>query len=343
MHPPFAIITLASKALFRLNAYEVSISKPAINVVVSCTARKTMQAPRESCLHAIKGASLERRLQLWLQRIYGAPCDAFLEARRLYCGDAWSVVQSALEANSQRASASLWIASAGYGLIGATERIRPYSATFMAGHKDSISVRQDRAACAAWWAGLSQSSHEKGRQISSIQALAKCFPSTPLLIALSESYIAALADDLVDARRHLCDPDLLVIVSAGSSKRGILEEHFLPCDARLEHRFGGARSSLNSRIVRHILQTTEPENVRCSLLKKRFSRMLGKLPKHRTFDRSKMTDQEVTEFIVQNLRACPDATQTSLLRQLRDNLRACEQKRFRRIYLTIKGSPISPA
>lgn len=280
--------------------------------------------------------SARDRVKVWTSRLQSGAQSDLVPADQLYCGDAWSTVRSGVNEYHLGAAPSLWVASAGYGLISVHERLHSYSATFSPRQHDSVCVRGDKGDDAIWWKGLCDWAKQVKREPCSIEALAKRNPSTPLLIAASPDYLSAIISDVEAACARLIDPDLLVIVSAGSSKKGALAEHFLPCDARLEHRFGGARISLNSRIVRHILETTDPDHMRCGLLKKRFKILLGLQPEHRTFNRPKVTDQKVAKFVAYNLRVHPDSTHSALLREFRASNQACEQKRFRQIFGTVK-------
>ena len=53
--------------------------------------------------------------------------------------------------------------------------------------------------------------------------------------------------------------------------------------------------------------------------------------------RQKMTDDDVRDFIRQALMRDPRAAQTKLLRSLRDTGRACEQARFKRLFIEVRG------
>jgi hypothetical protein len=52
-----------------------------------------------------------------------------------------------------------------------------------------------------------------------------------------------------------------------------------------------------------------------------------------------MSDDDVRRFIRERLRAEPDLRHTRMLRDLRDGGRACEQKRFRRLFMQVRDTP----
>ncbi len=49
-----------------------------------------------------------------------------------------------------------------------------------------------------------------------------------------------------------------------------------------------------------------------------------------------MTEEQVKLFIREEMKANPKTSATQLLRRLRDNGRACEQRRFRQIFDDVK-------
>jgi hypothetical protein len=51
-----------------------------------------------------------------------------------------------------------------------------------------------------------------------------------------------------------------------------------------------------------------------------------------------MTDLEVMQYIESEFPANPVSSHTTLLRKLRSQGQACEQKRFRDIFLAVRGA-----
>src|SRR5262249_42212407 len=219
------------------------------------------------------------------------------------------------------------------GSLNAKEKIQPYSATFRTGTADSVTAPGEGAAeLRAWWKGVTDWARTIGRSPATLSEFASNTPNLPMLVALSPSYLRAVEVDLTEARSRLVEADQLIIVSAGSEKTGTLAENFLPCDARLEHLLGGARSSLNARIVRYILRNFEPSKMRISSLRPEFEKLQGTQQPARTFARKKLSDSEIIAFIKDALASNPRDSPSSLLRVLRQSDRACEQHRFRNLF-----------
>jgi hypothetical protein len=314
---------------------------PAINLVTNCTARKKLIPDSRVCLRSLAAESENNRLKSWLSRLQELDDKATCMAGNLYCGDSWSSIQTAVAKFRKRDALKLWVASAGYGLLSSEDVVVSYSATFSAGQDDSVTADRDPAMNQRWWNGLTKRSFQRSHSVASVSELAQAFPNTPLLVGVSPDYLWAMMEDLLAASRALCNPNLLVIVSAGTKKAGHLTPFLLPCDARLEHRLGGSRASLNARIVAYILNRFRAEELRMPILQKHFKNILSRAPEARTFDRKRMTEKQVEAFIRKSLQKEPEVAFSTLLRRLRDSGSACEYKRFRELFRAITPSAIS--
>jgi hypothetical protein len=98
---------------------------------------------------------------------------------------------------------------------------------------------------------------------------------------------------------------------------------------------GGARTSLNARIVAYILNRFRAEELRMPILQKHFKNILSRAPEARTYHRKRMTETQVETFIRKALLKEPKVSFSALLRSLRDSGMACEYKRFRQMFHTI--------
>jgi len=132
-------------------------------------------------------------------------------------------------------------------------------------------------------------------------------------------------------------PDSLSIVCSGARSLDGLDRNLVPCDARLQAATGGARRSLNTRLAHKILrESRQPPTA--SSLSKRYRKLLNEQPPLTRYDRQPMSDDEVKKFILQQLKFEPSLRHTPLLRMLRDNDNACEQKRFASLYTEVLES-----
>src|SRR5438445_13309175 len=108
-------------------------------ILASCTERKRLPAPRALRLRNVRHRIAGERAARWWQQLMHEQTET-LPATDLYAGGHWSVVRRLPEvARTRGLHPSLWVISAGYGLVAANARLRPYSATFAPGHPDSVS------------------------------------------------------------------------------------------------------------------------------------------------------------------------------------------------------------
>ena len=129
----------------------------------------------------------------------------------------------------------------------------------------------------------------------------------------------------------------MIWIKLGSHKGGPLAENFLPCDARLEHRFGKSRMALNQQVLRFVLSTFTTAKISVKYLKPLFSKLLSTLPKSTYQKRTSRNDQQVIKFIHSELAKHEQRSHTNLLRKYRQSGNACEQKRFRSLFLIAKS------
>lgn len=309
-----------------------------VNLIVSCSNRKKAVPPTPLCARSLRSASLQDRLDEWIDRRTTCPVDE-RPASDLYAGDHWHVAQSIPQSAAENGlQVRLWVCSAGYGLIESSDPVKPYSITFTPHHLDSICSQADGSPNATdahlWWAGLCNHSAIKGAGVS-ISSLAAREPSAPLIIVASEPYVQAMRHDLVEAARALHSDDLLSILSVGANPKRLpdLAAGFLSADARLEAVVGGTRAALNARIARVLFQELdEGDAAERPQLEAALRRLSMDLPPLRRFDRRKFSDAEVRSFIEVERQANPGASKTGLLRKLRADGAACEQARFSEIF-----------
>jgi hypothetical protein len=220
------------------------------------------------------------------------------------------------------------------------DSITPYSATFSQRHPDSVCLKitdtnlTTKNVPAVWWQQMSKwHGHSQGNP-RSLRQLAAAYPHRSILVVASETYLKAVGKDLVAAIDELDSPELLSIVSAGSNHFPGLEDHLIPCDARLQPLVNGARRSLNTRIAHKIISEARKPPQRTQLVQK-YAKLLAKQPDIPRYDRSPMSDEEIRHFIVLQLEN-EQLSRTPLLRRLRDSGHACEQSRFASLYRKVQ-------
>ncbi len=317
-----------------------------LNVIVTCTNSKTREVPEALRLREVRGRSIEERCEQWTSLLSTHAIEPG-PARELYSGDHWYVSRD-LETEGHLAgfAVRIWVCSAGYGLVPLEANLRPYSATFTEENPDAIRRFRggvgDVSLDAQWWELLSRWKGPSRGEPRSVEALAARQPGTPILVVASPRYIGAMSDDLKSARLALRSSDLLSIFSAGSTAANGLAANLVPCDARLQNVVKGPRFSLNARAARMVIQKGGNWPLNAPELQQRFRRLMEQQPEIKKYERIPMTDEDVRAYIKSAMIKSAmkhegKLSHTGLLRQLRAENRACEQKRFRDLFKEMTG------
>lgn len=310
----------------------------AVNLIVSCTSRKRYEVAPGLAVHEISAANLDARLRAWKNRLNQTKSPDH-PARCMYMGDHWSTASSIpLEAAQFGLRVHLWVCSAGYGLIGADTPIKSYRATFTPGMEDYVAsgLQTSMGATQRWWDGVCGYGLQHQPTVPrSISALADAFPRTPIVVALSKDYLAAVGRDLANLLGRSFFRDHLAIVSCGTDmKHPTWKNNLLPCDAAVVGTVGGALTSLNVRVVRSLFRDLNGKPITVENLA-RLAQAIRRSPRT-TPTRKPVTDEEVARFIRSALSRRAEFSKNRLLDEFRGRGKACEQRRFGEVYLKVR-------
>ena len=309
-------------------------------VLVTCTNRKTLSPLSALTLRAVPGRSLAARAEAWLDRLQTTKAT-HLSAESLYAGNHWHVVRSMQnDATHLGSKISVWVCSAGYGLIPLRAEIASYASTFAPNHPDSVTRGADNGQASTarreWWRILAGWTGPDPGSPRTIHDLASARKNSIVLLAASPQYLDAAADDLTQATGVL-GPERLAIFCAGLDSHPTLDPYLVPGDARLQTALGGALNSLNARCVRYALEHAGKDGLRLTALRKRFSRLLHKQPDRIAPKRTPLSDEEVCAFIQKALEKDKSLRPTPILDRLRTRGLACEQSRFCALFRRVEG------
>ena len=305
----------------------------AVHVIVTCTNRKTLPIPAALRLDNIPGRGTPQRIWEWIGRLADTSSGPLIAAQDLYAGEHWMIARG-LPGRVSRARARLWVCSAGYGLIPADARIRPYAATFSDG---SDRVPGGIKGARQWWDALAGWEGPAPSEPRSIGSLAAANPSACFLVALSASYLAACRDDIAAAAGLVAEPDNFMVISAGARFPGTIGAAMVPTDARLQACLGGTRQALNARAAGYLLAAGICSRAEAA---RSMARLLAVQPPVTRYERKRLSDQEATEMIIGRLAQAPGTSASRLLRELRDAGYACEQQRFAELHRQVKGAAL---
>jgi hypothetical protein len=305
-------------------------------VIVGCTDRKSLPVHSELSLSSLpKKLTVEEAADRWVNT-YKAELKSkhSVQLRHLYQGEYWKI---ALEIDN---SYETLVASAGIGIHRLNESGIGYAATFTQsatdtvlrfGHLSPVSARK------TWWkvingrGGLgssrwkSQHKPNRGRRT--------------VLVAVSDGYQQALSSDL----HAIADDWANVIVVSGSKPLDLLVDHpnidHIKVGQQLRMVLGGSTPCIGVRFVHDFLALDtkcDAESVQKHLdvLNLRYQRLSPDKKLPHISRRSFGNDDEVIRWILGaiNRHAATKTSKSSLLRLLRDEGRACEQKRFGHLF-----------
>lgn len=283
---------------------------PKLAIVITCTDRKRVPPRPELRVRDLPSGSPSERSRAWSARVAEAPSAGPLEL--LYRGEAWSKLPDLVSLAAAAGFApDVFVASAGLGLRRLRSAGPSYSATFTPGQTDSVAAtgegRQE------WWSGLRQLPGALDHLPRSIDAS---------LLILSSPYAAAMS---VDLERLGATGKQVVLFGGVDAVPGVVR---IASNASLRLSLGGTLNSLNIRMASRWLAALDEPVLYSQRSHDRWTRWARKSAHPERWDRVRLSDDGVREFIRAELEARPDSTRSALLRHLRASGLACEQARF---------------
>lgn len=308
------------------------------NIIVTCTKSKTVSVPESLKLRSVKRGTVEQRASLWCERLKKSSAER-IKVESIYKGDHWSVAKDIRNLAGGK-KFKVWVCSAGYGLLSFEDKVPSYSATFSGAHPDSVvaksKVLDRRSGLADWWDALCRWPKSNLRPKRSICHLVSESPKIPLVVVGSDEYLYAMQRDLKSALAELDSPNLLSILSAGCKQLEGLDQNLIPYDARMQNYVGGALRSLNMRVARWALGECGRSKPTTKVLRNKVSEQLKNQPAFAMPVRKPISDDAVRKFILRELNRDSRACHSPLLRKLREQNKACEQKRFASLFREVK-------
>jgi hypothetical protein len=305
-------------------------------VIVGCTDRKSVPVHSKLSLSSLpKNLTVEDAADRWVN-IYKAELNSehSVQLRHLYQGEYWKI---ALDLSKK---CKTLVASAGLGMRGLDEEGVGYSATFSQGPSDSVLRFRYGSASQArkiWWKIINDKD-EPGFSDWKVEHQPES-GRRPVFVVVSEGYQQALADDIVDIAEKWAD---VVVVSGSKPLKDLVEaphvDH-IRVGQNLRMLLNGSTSSVGIRFVSHFLESGLDRNAESAhkyltKLNDDYQNLAAeqKLPE---FSRSRFADdQAVIDWILDAMEesTATNPSKSSLLRVLRDEGRACEQKRFGELF-----------
>lgn len=327
-------------------------AQPHIAIVTTCSASKA-RAQRGTVDLKDVPADLPPlgRAKTWIERLERTPILP-IPAENLYQGPHWKQSVQAYENVRKYSKASLWVLSAGYGLVEANRnvRLKPYQATFsvegtFSDSSNTVSpmglpLNAKTEYEREWWRVLSDWQAPFGQSPRSLSRLVTEQEVDAILVIASKNYLRVIEDELKDAAARLSQPDRLIIISAGASNqlRQSLSGHMVQFDKRLAKKLGGALGSLNARTAAWLVDQLTFEKFTHSNAQRILDQTLAEIPHEIRALRTPMSAEDVRQY----LRTQPDILEASATRLLwrfrREDLNSFEEKHFKSLVAEIKAN-----
>lgn len=283
------------------------MSRQKLTIIVTCTDRKSATPADDLMVRHLPKEDVPMRARVWRQALARATDRRPL--MELYSGETWAQVRTmALRAATLGYEPDMFVASAGLGLQRASMLAPAYSATFSAGHADSVGCSALEAQ--AWWIELSH---------------AEVTPGVRAIWVLSDAYSRVVSRHLL----ALTAPrDLLVF--GGSSD--VSESVRVPADRSLRRALGGTATSLNVRSAVQWLNLSGGDDPFANAARQKWRTWTQENRCSEIFDRRPLPDSAVLDFISDLRARQPSVSKTNALKVLREAGMACEQRRFSTLF-----------
>lgn len=307
-------------------------------VLTSCTNRKRFAVARTLGAGSVPRGDLKTVATEWARRI--AKADPVARSHDLYCGRGFRTAEEA----ALRVSTPLFVVSAGLGLVAPERHLPAYSLTVTPGGTDSVLARITHdCSPSEWWSLISTRSPYS----TSIEDAARSNRG-PILVALSASYLAMIAEELSALGRSTRARVRLFNLGGAEVLPPDLQAHVMPYDSRFDgpgSPLPGTRGDFAQRALWHFVTEVLPRNAKADAAEhaSAVNRMLSGMKPHNMPVRQKLSDPEITKLIRRHWRDV-DGQSSRMLRYLRDSLGiACEQGRFKDLFNAVRSELRMPA
>jgi hypothetical protein len=287
-------------------------------MLTNCTSRKRYEAAADMCGRSIDVGTIQEIADEWLARL---PKSGTVAPADLYAGRSIQIARRAADT----LSAHLYVLSAGYGLVGAGDRLTPYNLTVSGETPDNVVARSTDGTAQKWWAAI----RGRGARLDRLKA------QNCILAALSSHYLDMIADDLEEIARR--DQARLVLFVAESNARHLpahLRDLVMPYGRSLDSANSPVRGTGTDAVQRQMLHfassvmPTLPKRWTVQKARVEVTAFASKRTPEARRQGTSATDDEVLLHI-REARSLGLKSWTAALRFLRNEQNvACAQDRF---------------
>jgi hypothetical protein len=304
-------------------------------IVTSCTNRKKNTGEvitLPECGHA---PTIEELAREWIASLAAAKqLETVLD---LYQGRSFAEAKRAAKA----ATAQLYVASAGHGLVRSDQLLPSYNLTVAASPKNALHLTLTRLGKtpADWWQALTRQV-DRPRSISALMNDSTVH-NYNVLLAMPSAYLTMLSHDLANLSDQQITRLRIITSEFGAAQLSErLRPTVMPYDERLEGStsYTGTRNDFAQRALRHFIVELGGHALPLNVAHAKVGLAMEALTKPVQPQRARRSDVELEEIILQNWHN-HNGSQSALLRHLRDKLLvSCEQGRFRLLWQRVRST-----
>lgn len=290
-------------------------------IVAPCSSRKRIRSPRQACAVSLPVAPQDKLETAWLAKLN--TFERRVPARELYRGRGAGLARQCAD----KASAPLYIVSAGLGLVIGSENVPTYGVTVARRGDDSILKRvRGRFDPTAWWAAVCS-----GPFSTTFDRVLERSQDRITLLALTKPYAAMVAASLAALPEELAAGLRIFGWRLQDDLPASLHRFVMNYDARLEASLPGTRNDFAQRAMAHFVDVVLPMGgVDLETHRREIEISLAGLVAPERVARPRVSDDEILGWLGQPGQAGGGVGR--LLRRIRDQGIACEQSRFARLH-----------
>jgi hypothetical protein len=290
-------------------------------VIAPCSSRKTLESPKQARAVSMPISSQTTLETAWVARL--KTFERVVAAQDLYSGRGAALARRA----AHKASASLYIVSAGLGLVAGSERVPAYGMTVARRGDDSIPIRvTGRFDPSAWWSAVCS-----GPISTTLERVLTQSQGRVTLLALTKPYAAMVGCSLAALPEELVADLRIFGWRLQDNLPASLHRSVMNYDARLEAALPGTRNDFAQRAMAHFVEVVLPMGGADSETHRRQIEVaLAGLVAPERVARPRASDNEILDWLGQAAQAGGGVGR--LLRRIRDQGIACEQSRFARLH-----------
>lgn len=296
-----------------------------IYLICNCTNNKTIKPSENLIIANCKFENIDSGILQWKK--YKNKKE--LKARELYQGHAWQETLKCKSVLNTKFPTNLLVASAGYGLISAEEKISSYQATFSRNSDNSIHKFKNNNLenpTVKWWNEINEFN------LNSLNSKGFVF------ISVSYEYLIAM-QRTIEELIIIFKNRLFIIVLSKKNIPTSYKENIIKFDTRFNTFQRGTINTIIQRFSNWLFGEIVNSNLQLNhqSIQNHINVFLSHYSEYVHPNSEKLNDSEISNFIKKQISKQNISSKTAGLKDLRLKGYSCSQERYGKIYSKIKA------